>query len=428
MIQYSETPLVERRCDWDQVAVLLDFSYDPWGRRIRKGAYGVDTWFAWDGRGRVIAEALPDGSWNREYFYLEGRPLAMWQAGEISAGGCVPCAVGGVAGFKCLAGGVLVLLVPLGLIMFRRRRRVVGIISGGALVLLVGALLTCDGDCGDVVQSNYYFYHNDHRGAPVFMTDRDARVVWTAMYRPYGEAYVDDDPDGDGTLVTSNLRYPGQYEDTIEDFPEGERLYYNVMRYYDPGLGRYMTAEASGPATRDLFVNKYQYALLNPLSYLDADARDPFAINNSNYDFWRLVWGVSSSKDILIEMNDNAQSMMNNISGGLSALESFTSDIFSAMVSTFLMPASVVYEVAYYYNIKTLMRADRDKFFHCLVSCRSAEVSPAPPVIVGIIKEFIDPCIGRTRDLGDLVADQYGINIAILGGDCFEKCAAYYWR
>jgi len=75
------------------------------------------------------------------------------------------------------------------------------------------------------------------RGAPVFMTDRDARVVWTAMYRPYGEAYVDDDPDGDGTLVTSNLRYPGQYEDTIEDFPEGERLYYNVMRYYDPGAG-----------------------------------------------------------------------------------------------------------------------------------------------------------------------------------------------
>ena len=81
------------------------------------------------------------------------------------------------------------------------------------------------------------------------MTDRDARVVWTAVYRPYGEAYVDDDPDGDGTLVTSNLRYPGQYEDTIEDFPEGERLYYNVMRYYDPGLGRYVAWENLRNAT-----------------------------------------------------------------------------------------------------------------------------------------------------------------------------------
>jgi len=74
------------------------------------------------------------------------------------------------------------------------------------------------------LSNNKVINHNDHRGAPVFMTDRDARVVWTAMYRPYGEAYVDDDPDGDGTLVISNLRYPGQYEDTIEDFPEGERL------------------------------------------------------------------------------------------------------------------------------------------------------------------------------------------------------------
>ena len=156
------------------------------------------------------------------------------------------------------------------------------------------------------LSNNKVINHNDHRGAPVFMTDRDARVVWTAMYRPYGEAYVDDDPDGDGTLVTSNLRYPGQYEDTIEDFPEGERLYYNVMRYYDPGLGRYISSEIASSGTSPEIAygallyslalinfsygisNNYTYAENNPFHLIDLLGSRPYPASGS-YDYNDMV-------------------------------------------------------------------------------------------------------------------------------------------
>lgn len=43
-----------------------------------------------------------------------------------------------------------------------------------------------------------YFVHGDHLGTPQVMTDSDQRVVWTARYQPFGEATVDENPDGDG--------------------------------------------------------------------------------------------------------------------------------------------------------------------------------------------------------------------------------------
>jgi RHS repeat-associated protein len=66
-----------------------------------------------------------------------------------------------------------------------------------------------------------------------------------------------------------NVRYPGQYYDTETG------LHYNVMRYYHPGLGRYLQSD---PIGLEGGVNTYGYALQNPVMYYDPSGNVPLAI------------------------------------------------------------------------------------------------------------------------------------------------------
>lgn len=105
-----------------------------------------------------------------------------------------------------------------------------------------------------------YWIHTDHLGAPVAITDKRRRVVWTAEYEPFGEALVNEDPDGDGKAVSLNLRLPGQYADAESG------THYNIMRDYDPALGRYLTSDPIGLRGG---ANTFSYAGQNPISAID---------------------------------------------------------------------------------------------------------------------------------------------------------------
>ena len=82
---------------------------------------------------------------------------------------------------------------------------------------------------------NIFYYHNDHLGTPLAMTNAGGNVVWKAAYDPFGEAQVDP-----SSTVTNNFRFPGQYYD------EESGLHYNWHRYYDPRTGRYVTTDPIG--------------------------------------------------------------------------------------------------------------------------------------------------------------------------------------
>ena len=68
-------------------------------------------------------------------------------------------------------------------------------------------------------------------------------------------------PQEGGIPFTLNVRLPGQYY----DFETG--LHYNYFRTYDPATGRYLEADPIGQAGG---LNPYEYALNNPLSFVDA--------------------------------------------------------------------------------------------------------------------------------------------------------------
>ena len=85
------------------------------------------------------------------------------------------------------------------------------------------------------------YYHTDHLGTPILMTNDAGQVVWQAEYLPFGEmASLNEDVDGDGMPVVNNLRFPGQYFDQETD------LHYNMARTYYPNIGRYAEADPIG--------------------------------------------------------------------------------------------------------------------------------------------------------------------------------------
>lgn len=100
--------------------------------------------------------------------------------------------------------------------------------------------------------SSYYWYHNDNLGTPQLLTSASGQTAWAADYDAFGNCQVR------VSAVTNPLRFPGQYHD-----PE-TGLYYNLARYYDPQLGRYLQTD---PVQDGL--NYYLYACGNPRLFMD---------------------------------------------------------------------------------------------------------------------------------------------------------------
>ncbi|WP_053214271.1 RHS repeat-associated core domain-containing protein [Pseudomonas sp. Q12-87] len=101
------------------------------------------------------------------------------------------------------------------------------------------------------------YYHNDLNGLPEQLTEADGRSVWQARYEVWGnplqeirEPYF---------LEEQNLRFQGQYLDREIG------LHYNVLRFYDPDVGRFTTPDPIGLAGG---LNFYAYAP-NPIGYAD---------------------------------------------------------------------------------------------------------------------------------------------------------------
>jgi RHS repeat-associated protein len=94
-------------------------------------------------------------------------------------------------------------------------------------------------------------------------------VVWSGAYDAFGNCEV-----GVETVV-SNLRLPGQYYDAETG------LYYNLNRYYDPKIGRYLQPDPAGDG-----LNPYAYVGGNPVNAIDPLGLCALRMIGGGADIW----------------------------------------------------------------------------------------------------------------------------------------------
>jgi RHS repeat-associated protein len=104
------------------------------------------------------------------------------------------------------------------------------------------------------VNGDTYYLHVGNRCEVLCMTDSAGAVVWRANYDALGKAQIE------VNRVAQPWRLAGQY------FDEETELHYNVARYYDPRLGRYITVD---PVTNGLAKNDYVYCDGDPINRID---------------------------------------------------------------------------------------------------------------------------------------------------------------
>jgi len=122
-----------------------------------------------------------------------------------------------------------------------------------------------------IVGSDVHYVHTDHLGTPRAITD-SGTVIWRWESDPFGSTLAQEDPDGDLTLFTYNLRFPGQYYDSESG------LHYNYFRTYDPSTGRYLESD---PIGLEGGLNSYGYVDGNPLALTD-----PYGLEASAAALW----------------------------------------------------------------------------------------------------------------------------------------------
>src|SRR5690606_6846417 len=107
---------------------------------------------------------------------------------------------------------------------------------------------------------NVTYIHTDALGSPVLETNAQAQVVRQVDYRAYGMEIMDAPRPGPG--------YTGHYRDV------GTGLVYMQQRYYDPGIGMFLSVDPmASDATTGWNFNRYNYAANNPYRFTDPDGR-----------------------------------------------------------------------------------------------------------------------------------------------------------
>jgi len=222
----------------DGVGALYD--YDGENRRVRKGGTQT-TYFFYDPSGRILTELRIDSEVNggaaygKDYVYLSDGPIARVDWSDTPNPDYHPC------------------------------NPKPGVICPPPRVAIADLL----------------YYHDDHLGTPIAMTNQDAELVWRAEYRPFGELFSNTIAN-----VENNLRFPGQY------FDAETGLHQNWFRDYQPKTGRYGEADPIGLVAG---TNPYAYVDNGPTNLFDPPGLSPEGAVLNLIDLWKWIGGRGHS-------------------------------------------------------------------------------------------------------------------------------------
>ena len=143
--------------------------------------------------------------------------------------------------------------------------------------------LSIEGVQSSCEELNTYYYHPDHLGSVLSVSDAQGDPYERIEYTPFGEMWIEIREDGD----TKDLNYiPFRF--TSKEWDSETGLYSFPARYYEPKFSRWMSADPAGfelmsPMEEDRegklkprqgysmieSVNWYSYTSNNPLKYVD---------------------------------------------------------------------------------------------------------------------------------------------------------------
>jgi len=110
-------------------------------------------------------------------------------------------------------------------------------------------------------QTTVEYIHTDALGSPVAVTDASRNVIERSEYEPFGEVLVPSAPQ-DGPGYTGHV------------FDSATGLNYMQQRYYDPGIGRFLSVDPVTAYENPVGAfNRYWYANNNPYRFTDPDGR-----------------------------------------------------------------------------------------------------------------------------------------------------------
>ena len=210
---------------------LGEYLYNANGQRVKKTANGRTTYFIYDQSGNMIGEYGEQGQVNIDYIYLGSIPIARvdewWEGMPTPQAPTDVTLIPGdkqltvnwnanaepVDGYKVYWGIESGKYANTADVSKTTSHTITGLINGTTYYVSVTAY-------ADIKE--LYYYHTDHLGTPILMTDKNEAIVWQGEFLPFGEPYAITGS------VENNKRFPGQYDD------KETGLYQNVNRDYHP--------------------------------------------------------------------------------------------------------------------------------------------------------------------------------------------------
>ena len=117
------------------------------------------------------------------------------------------------------------------------------------------------------------YYISDHLGSTSVVLDEDNEIVEENEYYDFGN------------LKNHEGEENSKYKYTGKEFDEESGLYNYGARFYNPEVGRFITADTiKGKIENPQTLNRYAYTLNNPMKYVDPDGHEVIVVIN-----WDLV-------------------------------------------------------------------------------------------------------------------------------------------
>jgi len=110
----------------------------------------------------------------------------------------------------------------------------------------------------------FFYYHADHQGSIVNLTDSNGLIANSYLYDAYGRTLT----------LSETILQPFTY--TGREFDAESGLYYYRARNYDPQIGRFLSEDPIGFNTGEF--NLYRYTSNNPLNFVDFNGQTAEAL------------------------------------------------------------------------------------------------------------------------------------------------------